>query len=520
MIRFLPGFDRPALVVSLLRGTNDELVRLLQELPPGADAVELRIDLLREPPDLPRLRGATKRPLVATARRGEEGGGGLPPWRSESERGAILLGALRAGFEWIDVEGFSPLGSAPELAPVLGRTILSFHDLEGVPADLEPRARALAGRRPIMVKIVPTARLLAEGGSAVRLQRCWAGPVPLASFAMGEAGRPTRILSPLLGGAAVWVSRSVPEETAAGQIALDDARAAYGLGASLPEVRRLFGIVALRPERSWSPRLHGPYFRRIGFPAAYLPIPVADWKRDSPALFDDSAEGFLGSGIPLEGISITAPWKERAFERGDDLSAEARGTGAANTMIRRGGRLFADNTDLPGLVALFGKLEIGAGSRAAVLGAGGAARAALLALRKVGCEPVLAARPGERSRRLSELLGVPFVPWVAGEAPPDVDLLVHATPAGADPREGSPVPASSLRAGMTVVDLVYRPGGTALVAEAIEAGGRGVDGLALLVEQGARQASLFTGRQVDPGEFAAGFRPPPSDSHLGLSATP
>lgn len=474
-----------------------ELVRLLAAADRRADLVEVRFDRLAGEVDPAALRAATPLPLLATVRRREEGGESP---LSDAARGELLRRAVAAGFDLVDVEGFSPLADDPAMLPLRSRTILSFHDLDGSPADLAERLASLASRAPAAVKVVTTAKRLGDARPVLALLRRPSTGVPLAAFAMGEPGRPSRVLSPLLGGALTYVAVPNGGTTAPGQFTLDEAIATWGLDRprAVP-VDRLLGIVAREPGRTFSPRLHDRLCRRRGLPIAYLPIAIADWDAEMGELA--AADGFLGTGLPMSGLTVTIPWKERAAAAAGELSEDAAEAGAANTLLAspRGWR--GENTDVSGMIDLLRALGADPGRRVTVLGAGGAARAALVAARRLGLAASLAARDEAAGRRVAGWTGASFARWQAGENPPDSEILVNATSLGASVDDPMPVPVDALRPGRVVVDLVYRPGGTRLALAAADRVARVVDGYALLVAQGARQASLFHGRPVSVGEL-------------------
>jgi shikimate dehydrogenase len=177
------------------------------------------------------------------------------------------------------------------------------------------------------------------------------------------------------------------------------------------------------------------------------------------------------------GANVTKPHKIAICDLVDELGPEVRRLGAANTIVRYGGRLVARNTDI---AALRAELPPGI-SRAVVLGAGGASRAVVDALKAIGCEAVLVV---DRARWAN-------LPGALATA----DLLVNATPIGTGTDE-TPVPAELLRPEMSVLDLVYRPSPTRLVREARAAGARARGGAGMLLRQAALSFSLWTDREA------------------------
>ena len=202
---------------------------------------------------------------------------------------------------------------------------------------------------------------------------------------------------------------------------------------------------------------------------------------------DLPARGFVGA-------NVTVPHKSAALAVADTLSETAREIGAANTLTLDAGEVTADNTDAAGLLASLPASP--AGSRALVLGAGGAARAVVWALLREGAAVEVWNRTPLRSQNLcGELGGVPV------EAPDAAtyDLIVNSTAVGLgaeDPFEALPLRADGFASGQIVVDMVYGGEPTALLRAAEAAGARTVDGIEVLVQQGALSLQAWTGREA------------------------
>jgi shikimate dehydrogenase len=210
-----------------------------------------------------------------------------------------------------------------------------------------------------------------------------------------------------------------------------------------------------------------------------------------PEAFDATVRDLPAAGFV--GVNVTIPHKEAALALATERSDQAGAIGAANTLtFAPGGAIRADNTDAPGLLDALGEP---APRTALVLGAGGSARAAAYALRGAGAEVFVWNRGAERARRLAADLGVTAV-----ETPRAAEVLVNCTSVGLhDPAETFkeiPVNADDLREYACVVDLVYRDGGTELLRQAERRGSRCVDGLEILVRQGARSFEIWTGRSA------------------------
>jgi shikimate dehydrogenase len=200
-----------------------------------------------------------------------------------------------------------------------------------------------------------------------------------------------------------------------------------------------------------------------------------------------AAEGYGGA-------NVTVPHKGAALALADQLSEVAREVGAANTLVFSGAEVRAENTDAEGLLNALP--ESPAGRRALVLGAGGAARAVVWALAREGAEVEVWNRTELRSRHLCEELG--GTPVAAPEQGA-YGLIVNSTAVGMrgeDPFEQLPLVASGFAAGQIVVDMVYDGGLTRLLAAAREGGAEVVDGIEILVQQGALSLRIWTGREA------------------------
>lgn len=245
------------------------------------------------------------------------------------------------------------------------------------------------------------------------------------------------------------------------------------------------GILGWPVGHSRSPAIHAAAYDAAGLEGwryQRLPVPPALLAGTVAAL---GAAGFLGA-------NVTIPHKEAALAVADEATAEARAIGAANTLTFAG-RIHAANTDAPGLLAA---LPVDPRGRTAlVLGAGGSARAAVWALLDAGAAEVrIWNRTTERAVRLAGELGARVVE--TGPIPP-ADVLVNCTSVGLAPGESLaalPVDAGDVATFGCVVDLVYRRGGTPLVVAARAADVAVVDGLEVLVRQGALSFEAWTGR--------------------------
>jgi shikimate dehydrogenase len=217
-------------------------------------------------------------------------------------------------------------------------------------------------------------------------------------------------------------------------------------------------------------------FGELGLDWRYLKLPVP------PERFEQTVRALAGSGY--RGANVTIPHKIAAHDLADELSDAARAIGAVNTLsFEEGGRIAGDNTDAGGLLDAVGEPLTGT---ALVMGAGGAARAAAWALAQAGVEVTVWSRTPEHAVELAAGLGVDH-----SERPGPSELLVNATSVGLRP--GDSLDGLPLVDAQVVVDLVYGAEPTPVVRWAEERGARVVDGLEVLVRQGARSLAIWTG---------------------------
>jgi shikimate dehydrogenase len=266
-----------------------------------------------------------------------------------------------------------------------------------------------------------------------------------------------------------------------------------------PEPR--LGVIGWPVAHSRSPAMHNLALAEVGLGGwryQLLPVP--------PHLFSQTVAALPGAGF--RGVNVTIPHKQAALSLADHPTSRARAIGAANTLVFDEGGVRADNTDAPALTA---ELPMAvSGITAVVLGAGGSARAAVWALRDAGAREVWVwNRTPERARALCASLG-----GVPVKQPPRADVLVNCTAAGLGDPAGSlaalPLSEPDLGGYSCVVDLAYGPQETALVGAARARGVPVIDGLSLLVAQGALSFEQFTGVKAPRDAMRAAARAPVS----------
>lgn len=253
-----------------------------------------------------------------------------------------------------------------------------------------------------------------------------------------------------------------------------------------------YALIGDPVEGSASPAMHRAAFEAGGIAAEYTALHVA--REELPETFPGLRESF-------DGLNVTIPLKEAILPLLDEVAPEADRAGSVNTVALEDGRAVGHSTDGPGFLAALEGAGTDAPGRVLILGTGGAARAVAAELLERGGAVTVAGRNAEAGARLARDLGIHHLhPERTGlaEAVDAADLLVNATPIGGPGHEdASPLPDEvSLRRELTVFDLVYRPRRTILLERARAAGCRTIEGVEMLIEQGARSFEIWTGENA------------------------
>ena len=458
----------------------------------GADAVELRLDYLQIPPGrreiADMLAGAPVETIV-TCRPTAEGGKFTGP---ESDRLTILAEAVRLGANWVDVEN----AVTPTYWPApAGRIILSRHDFKRCPPDLDAVAARMDGSEAAVNKIAFAA---AGPEDAMRafdvLRKC---RKPTLALAMGSAGAISRILAGKFGAFGTLAALAPGKESAPGQPTIRELTDLYRVK-SLTPASAVYGVIGCPVAHSMSPAIHNAAFAAAGMDACYVPLLIEPGEDDFRRFMDALLER---PWMDCRGLSVTIPHKEHAlrYVGADKCDGLAVKIGAVNTItIAPDATLAGDNTDYAGaLDALCAGMAIAreglAGRRAAVLGAGGVARAIVAALVHYGCEVTVYNRTVQRGQRLAEEFG-------AGSASLDkldtldAEIVINCTSVGMHPHVDSSPLAKIPSCVRAVFDTIYNPVETKLIRQARAAGCAAITGLEMFVNQAVAQFERWTAK--------------------------
>ena len=412
------------LVVTVLEESCESAIEVIRAIALPHDMVEVRAERFGTF-DFDALRAATVKPMIFT-------------WRG-SPRPDPLPVRLGEG-TLIDVEWREGIVIDD---PV--RTVLSHHDYEGM-ADVEEIMAKMEALGCAHTKLAASPRTFADNERLLRLLPPTATRQPPTTvIGMGERGLYSRILAPFRGSELAFVAAG--NIAAPGQLTLERALEIYGKRPQKAE--RVFAVAGNPAGHSLSPVIHNRLFRAKKVPAAYT---IASIER-----FEEIAGAFL-RGEPC-GLSVTTPFKEDAFAFAHEHAENARRARAVNTLVNVNGTIIADNTDVDGFAALIGAPAGRLHSRAAVLGAGPTARAALVALEDARIPATVYNRANMHTLR-------DF----------DGDLIISTLPADAE------VAIPRCR---TYIEAAYSGGPRSVDAE------RRFSGLDLLQAQAVRQHELF-----------------------------
>ena len=446
------------------------------------DICELRLDLLSpsevcNAADFPSM---VDIPVILTLRRVSDGG---KCTLQEKARRSLLIETMKnGGFSYVDIEDDVKKSDVEEAAHSLGmKVIRSYHDFEGVPADIFSRVHSLASRGDV-AKIAVTPHSTADVMTLFRINEELKS-VPKIIIGMGEWGVATRILYKKMGSILTFGSNG--KAVAPGMISARELKYLYRAD-KLNENTGIYGIVGNPVMHSLSPQIHNPGFQRINYNAVYVPF------------LSDSIRSFLtlAEMLRMRGFSVTVPFKVDVVKYLGNITREVKQIGSCNTVVRVPNMWKGTNTDYYGFIHPIEKeIDDGKIKSALVIGAGGAAKAIVWALKMRNVRVMIVNRTKSKADELARLYGVGSdsldnISRYEGK----VDLVVQATNMGLHPYEDVN-PASSFHfSGKEIAyDIVYKPKYTKFLLAAEKAGCALKFGWDMLMEQGKLQFESFTG---------------------------
>jgi 3-dehydroquinate dehydratase/shikimate dehydrogenase len=481
--------------VAIIGSTAAEMLEKASAVVKETPFLEFRLDYLEKPLlALPKLKhfftDNTAATGIATCRRTANGGKFSGNVAAEIE---VLSKAGAAGFHIIDVELESVTamkkGELQKLRDTGVALIISHHDFAAT-KDLEGIYKRIVPFQPDFIKIVPTAKTLVDNVTLMRFIERMEDHSNIIGICMGDAGIISRILGVRAGSAFTFAAATVGEETGPGQIAARTLIETYRID-QVDAATKVYGVAGNPIRSSLSPIMMNTAFRRETVNAVYLAL-QANKLSDLLKLVQE---------IPIQGLSVTMPLKQEIMahlEKTDPLSAKI---GACNTVLRaQDGKLYGFNTDVAGITGPLEKRLSLRGAKVLVLGAGGAARAAIFGLRDKGAEVFILNRTSETAQKLARQSGSKTIKKDA-VAKTSFDVIINATPIGmAGIKAPQLLEAKDLNTKL-VFDLVYNPLETPLLRMARQKGIPIVTGIEMFVHQGARQFEIFTGKPAPEEEM-------------------
>jgi len=481
--------------VAIAGSTPAEMIEKASSVVKEVPFLEFRLDYLEKPLlALPKLKQFftenTAATGIATCRRSANGGKFTGSLAAELE---ILSKCAGAGFHLVDLE----LESAESLKKAdlqkLRETgigiLISHHDFNGT-RELDGIYNRIAAFQPDFIKVVPTAKSLIDNLTLIRFLERMDDHSNIIGICMGDAGIISRVLGVRAGSAFTFAAATLGEETGPGQIAARTLLETYRID-QVDAATKVYGVAGNPIRSSLSPIMMNTAFRRETVNAVYLALQTTK--------ITDLVK--LVHEIPIQGLSITMPLKQDIMahlERTDPLSARI---GACNTVLRaQDGKLYGFNTDVAGITGPLEKRMPIAGSKILVLGAGGAARAAVFGLREKGANVFIMNRTAETAQKLARQSGSKTIRKDA-LAKTSFDVIINTTPVGMSGIKATPLLDAQDLNTKLVFDLVYNPLETPLIHLARRMSIPIISGIEMFVHQGARQFEIWTGKPAPEEEM-------------------
>ena len=472
------------LCMTLTGKNSTECLQQFQDNRAYISLIELRLDLLENPSreEAASIRDQIDIPMVLTCRRKSDGGAWV---KSERSRYMLLESCLNLGWEYIDLEEDCRRGDLEASAHEHHTKIIrSFHDMQGVPDNLFAKIVKLR-RRGDIAKIAVTPRSVDEVRLLFSAEKELKDIAEKIIIGMGEWGVPTRILYKRTGSVFTFCSPG-GSSAASGHVSARQMSRLYRSDQVTADTK-IYGIIGNPVMHTSSPLIHNPAFERVGINAVYVPF-----------LVDDVRSFFkLAERLPVQGFSVTVPHKQHVLPYLGKISREVKLIGSCNTVVKSGSLWKGLNTDFYGFLSpIEGRLERGEIKRALVIGAGGAARSVVWALRNYGCRVTILNRTVDTARQLAQATGSDYGGLGEASVVEGCDLVVQTTNVGMSPFEDSdPIPDYRFTGREIAYDLIYKPKETKFLKRAGEAGSQVVYGIQMLMGQGIRQFEAFTGMQ-------------------------
>ncbi len=488
--------NKGKICISVCAETADELVSLIKRAEGLADVIEIRFDCL-ESVQIPKAisMAVSSKTLLLTYRPRNQGGKiDLTVAERDVFWQTFVNGVFHKKKVMIDLE----IDLRTRFAGSDFKKIISFHDFTDIPDDLDEiyiRLSATGETVKIAVQIkditdtIPIWKLLERAASENK---------EIIPIAMGEAGKWTRILGLAHGALMTYAALDAGGETAPGQVTARDLTEVYRVK-ELDRNTKVYGILGGATSYSMSPFLHNAAFKFHKLNSVFVPLQTLNLDEFIRRMVRSETREIE---LNFHGFSVTNPHKQNIIKHLDLIDDTAQKIGAVNTVKIADGKLCGYNTDAQGfiepLINSYGDLN---GAKVAVLGAGGAARACIYALKQHGASVTVFARNFEKAKNLAEEFQIEIKDLPANQSSiPEIsfnsyDILVNATPLGTkgELEDQTPAIAAQFDGIKLAYDLVYNPFQTKFMQECAKVHVPVIGGLAMLAAQAAAQQKIWTG---------------------------
>ncbi|MGA2358916.1 MAG: shikimate dehydrogenase [Terriglobales bacterium] len=485
----------PKVCLALSGDTADDMVATAESMARDNPFLEFRLDYLKQPmAALPKIHRFLEThqyvTAIGTCRRADNGGKFKGSLASQLE---VLTKAHAAGCQIVDLELQSASKAKPEaIARLRSRAglILSFHDFRAT-RNLDETLGKMLKIPADFYKVVGTATTLSDNVAMMKFLQTQSGKHALIGLCMGEQGVISRVLSVRAGSVFTFgaVDANAGLKTAPGQISARDLRSIYRID-QVDAATRVYGVAGDPIEHSLSPVIMNTALRRENVNGVYLPLHAKTLKELI----------YCAREIPLHGLSVTMPYKQSMLPYLDNSDAHTAKIGACNTVVRgQDGKLYGFNTDVAGVVRpLEQRLSI-ENAKVLVLGAGGAARAAVFGLKERGAEVWILNRSSAKGQKLARQAKARTIKR-ADVRKIAFDVIINATPVGMGNTRDCPLKNDEIQA-RVVFDMVYDPVETHLLQVARAKGIDVIPGVEMFVQQAARQFEIWTGKPAPAGDM-------------------
>jgi 3-dehydroquinate dehydratase/shikimate dehydrogenase len=455
--------------------------------------MEFRLDYLARPGlAIPKLKSFLETfpqvTAIATCRRAANGGRFKGTVASQLD---ILGKAVAAGCQLVDLEVQTALKVKPkhlEALRVNAALILSSHDFKAT-KHLDETLQKMTGIPADFYKVVSTATTLADNVEMMKFLERNGDRHSLIGICMGEQGIISRVLGVRAGSVFTFAAINPKEATGPGQATAQELRSVYRIEQVDPATR-VYGVAGDPVAHSLSPVIMNAALRRENVNGVYLALHAKTLK--------DLL--FCVREIPLHGLSITMPYKESILPHLDNSDGHTTKIAACNTVVRaQDGKLYGFNTDTAGVVRTLERRLPLENAKVLVLGAGGAARAAVFALKEKGAEVWIMNRTPDQAQKLARQAKARSLKR-ADLKKLAFDVIINATPLGMEDHPESPLHENEINTKFAF-DMVYEPAETRFLKLAAAKGAQVIPGIEMLVHQAAHQFEIWTGKPAPTDEM-------------------